>query len=354
MKTTILLLLTAVLFAAVPTATAQGPTLGQLQETFQKQSKRISDELKVKTLGSGDRYLERLATIQTGYQVAGQFDPMQAVKKESDRWKKELKLEPADVVAQPAELKAVQQQFIESLRTLEVESARKRLNLASQYNKLLLVQRESLTKAGKVEEATVADREIKALKVNPAVAKAKQIVDQSAARTAAAAATTATADPAAAASRSFREGDEVRLQKRYRELWDALGKQDPKTTMTLIDPLHLKKVGEASLKPHIGIMQGIVATAKGFGVTLSKTEVTLDASKTSATLIPVLKNPFTGESNGDPSFWSLVEGDWYLDVTKQAKAAPAAPPQAGDPRIPPNLDPKQIEEIRRRLQQFQK
>jgi len=62
----------------------------------------------------------------------------------------------------------------------------------------------------------------------------------------------------------------------------------------------------------------------------------------------MLKNPFTGESPGDPSYWRLVEGDWFLDITKEAKAAPEP---AQQPRIDPrNFTPEQLEEFRRRMQ----
>jgi len=348
MKTTCLLLLAFAFSLTVP-ATAQGPTLSQLQETFQKQSKRIADELKVKQLADGERYLAKLATIQTGYQVAGLFDPMQAVKKERERWTKEFKLEAADVVDAPAELKALQKQFLDALAAQEVESSRKFLSLAGQYNKLLLLQRESLTKAGNLNQAGIANKEIKSLTTNPDLLKAK---DQVAKANSDAAATAAATKPAAAAStsRSFREVDDVRLQKRYREFWDALANQQKDKVLTYVDPEHVKAVGENAIKPHIAVMQGIVGVAKGLGVTLSKTQVKLDPTKTQATMTPVLKNPFTGESNGDPSYWRLVEGDWYLDVTKEAKAAPQAPAQNPARFNPRNLTPEQLEEFRRRMQ----
>jgi len=346
-KTTLLLFAFAVSLA-LPVA-AQGPTLTQLQQTFQKQSKRIADELKVKRLASGERYLEKLTAVQTGYQVAGQFDPMQAVKKERERWTKEFTLTAADVVAQPAELRALQNQFLGSLATQEVESSRRLLSLASQYNKLLLGQRESHTKAGSLDQATLANNEIKALSTNPDILKAKRLV-ATANSDAAAAATAAAAPATGSTSRSFREGDDVRLQKRYRELWNALATEQPRKVLALIDPEHVKSVGENGIKPQIAIMQGIVGVAKGLGVTLSKTNVKLDPAKNQATIVPVLKNPFTGESNGDPSFWRLIQGDWFLDITKDAKAAPKAPAE-GVPRFnPQNLTPEQLQEFRRRMQ----
>lgn len=113
-------------------------------------------EIETALVGLGKKYAAELESMQLAFQKAGKLEHALTVKNEIRRFDFEKRLADNHLVPGPQELKNLQRKYITAPQPIREDVART-------YLRRLEAARNELTVAGKLEEATVAQKQIDAI-----------------------------------------------------------------------------------------------------------------------------------------------------------------------------------------------
>lgn len=122
-------------------------------DAFEAQVEKIDAELIVNLGVCADGYRKSLDGIANRLQMAGDLDGLLTVRKEKARAEKDAGLPETALVEKPAELKALQQQYLKNRQNAEAANARKILQAAAACKAEMEQEIKDLTRANKIEEA---------------------------------------------------------------------------------------------------------------------------------------------------------------------------------------------------------
>lgn len=308
--------LLALWFALILSGFAQAD-LDALQRTFESQRDKIIKARDVDVALAGEAYTGHLGTLLGKHQGAGNFKEALALKSEKERWERDLELEEKHINRDVADLRSLQEQFQRRLLAIHKKHASQFLSLASAYNTRLKSLQRSLTKAGKLDDATDVQTHIDRLAKSDGVTQSQHVMRLAAAEAKAAAPAKPAAPAAGAAApvaRTFRGSDKARVGDRFEAIWDHLMDKEIDAAMKYLNPTQVAEAGQAAIRPFIVGFSDLVQLGKPVGLKPSGGKIEyLNPEKTRLQLIPRMTSNF-GAKDGDPNTWILVNGDWHLEL----------------------------------------
>jgi hypothetical protein len=144
-----------------------------LKATYQKELQKASEEEIATITGLQNTYLEKLKIVEKKFQTEGKLEPLLAVRKEIGRFQSEREITPASLSRDIAEIAPAQAEYVNSLKKIGHDSARKILSLASYYDKSLESLQVKLTKMNNVDAALEVKKERDGIEAQAEIKRAK-------------------------------------------------------------------------------------------------------------------------------------------------------------------------------------
>lgn len=327
------LLALLLLAAPAPAATNDVVTLKRLQDTFARELQKVQSDVAAERLNLRGQFAAALAELEKRLQSAGDLDPLLGVRTERARFEKEQGLRPEQAAADGSELARMQKQFLAAQEASSLAEARRVKTLSEQYDSTLLSLQERLTREGVVEVALAVKQEREAARQRPEVTAAQFVLAEAASRAPAPRAETAPA-PAPAATKpapesalKFVGSTRNHIDKRYRDLCDAILARDWTTATSILDPGTVQQHGTQAAANWLRMTFPFLRAAENLSVTIKSGDIDVAEDGLTARLVP--KARYGNEWHDlAPTQWVLVDGEWYL---KPDAIAPVPARQMFDP-----------------------
>lgn len=278
-----------------------------------------------------DQYSVALVALERKFTGAGALDSVLAVRKESARFTTDRALRTSDLVDEPAELYALQQQYIRKFAALPCERAGKVVRLADLYVKSLRGLEESLTKRRMLDDAIEVKRLREAVPALPAVAGANLIVSTTPAEQAPATnpASPGIKAPSAdhgvtksglpqvgrqTAKKKYTGSSAGRIRDQFEVFAKSVRRQNWEAAAAIVDPSHVKANGTKRAEDFVRRFAGPFRNendAPHMKIDLRGVEV--DGDDRGASGVPRISN-FGFTRDLSPLRWVQTDGDWYIDV----------------------------------------
>ena len=314
--------------AALSTTTAAA--VDRLRTTFTNELAKYDKSHEESVAAVRDQYAVALVALERKFTGAGSLESVLAVRKESSRFVAERALRTSDLVGEPSDLFALQQQYIKKFEALPGERACKVVRLAELYAKNLRTLEEGLTRKRMIDDAIGVKNLRESVSSIPAVAGATLILSTIQAEQPQ---QTNSVSPEAKANPTEQPGPavshpapRVEVKKKYsgssagriRAQFDvyakAIRQQNWPAAGAIVDPAEVKVRGTRQVEDIMRRFSGPFGNendAPHLKVDLRSVEVEADDRTASGT--PRISN--FGFARELPSLrWVQTEGDWYIDL----------------------------------------
>jgi hypothetical protein len=298
----------------------------RLRATFTNEVVKIDKGHAETVTVTRDRYSGALLLLEDRYKGAGALDPTLAVRKERARFAKSLALRQEHVVPEPAELLALQNQYVAMFAALPVERARKVIHLSQLYGRSLKTLEENLTRRADLESAVMVKDQREAIDQIPDVAAALFLVSNSESApppevesktepsaTVGGSDSPRTRPPPKTTSKKYTGPADGRIRSQFESLCRAARAEDWDEAMRFVDPAFKEEYGEQMVRPWLKWLNGVVSRADRRNVRLELREIEVAQDETSACSTPSARA--NNEWHGLQSVqWVLSDGDWFVDL----------------------------------------
>jgi hypothetical protein len=129
------------------------PELDKYKAVFAEQLGKIAAERDKALADALSRHAQMLSDLEMRFQLAGDLKPLLAVREERRRFEADPAVTSIAPVSAPEALGALQTQYIERYKQIQLGSARRVLDLSVQYRRRLDALQKELTREGRIEEA---------------------------------------------------------------------------------------------------------------------------------------------------------------------------------------------------------
>lgn len=148
--------------------------LTTLRAAYKESLNKLDDTYYEQLREAPKTHLKALEELEKRYQSAGELKPLLAVREERLRFEKNPRADAITLVAAPDKLRALQEQYIQTLKDLELNRARSILDLTQKYVTRLTQVQKDLTRQGRIDEALKVLAEAEAAPNSELVLEAKR------------------------------------------------------------------------------------------------------------------------------------------------------------------------------------
>jgi uncharacterized protein YjgD (DUF1641 family) len=296
-------------------------SLSSLSRTYDAQLKKIQNEKATNTAALRRQLIASLISLEKALQQSGKLEPLLVISKERKRFEQEFKIERKDIVTNPEELSSLQEKYLASLSSIDLSEASKIRTLASQYDRSLLTLQEKLTKEGNLGAAGAAKKERGQISLRPEVTAAEFVLAEAAAQKAQQKPEVPPAPVPAVrpkkeeiAKKKYTGSDRTRLERRFSELCDLILARSWDKAVDYIDPVAVREKGAERIIPGLKLTFLIVQISDRHKMNLKAGNIDVDEDAGTAKVVPKVWGGANWRDLG-PTYWTLVEGDWYMSIT---------------------------------------
>lgn len=331
-------LLVVVLSALQAGATLSSTTaieVDRLQATFTNELAKYDKAHEEAISAVRDQYAVALVTLERKFTSAGSLDSVLAVKKEFTRFATDRSLRPGDLVAEPADLHALQQQYIKKFEALPAERAVKVVRLAELYGKSMRTLEENLTRQRLLEDAIAVKQLREGIPSLPAVAGASFVVSTAQPATSEVAVATPPTEPRPVppvvapqppatnnvavrsdkkVPKKYSGSSSSRIREQFDVFWKSIQRQNWEGAEAIVDPATVKAHGSQRVQ---GFIRGYGGRLAGSGenpnIRVELRSLDVDGDDRTANGSPRVWTGLDWQEMR-PIRWIQTEGDWYIDV----------------------------------------
>lgn len=232
---------------------AEPEGLETLRSTYKDQLTKIGDEEMATLATAQAQYIAALSAIEKQFQQAGKLEPLLKATKEKERFSGDRNLQAADVVLDVPEIASLQKQYASAMKSVPLEPAQKRLNLAGFYERSLKKLEADLTIKGDIQGALAVKAERDGLGNKPEIVQAQNVLAEWNTANASSLPKQPAAEEAPVAKPQPVQDDsnvdktkiETDVKARVKKFVDAIEDQDWDQAMEFVDPEYVERTGKA-------------------------------------------------------------------------------------------------------------
>lgn len=145
--------------------------LKQMREALLNKIQSIDEEMQVKLKDCPQQYVAMLSELLEQYKKDGNYNALEAVQIELDRFNEQKTLRETDIISEPErldQLADLQRNAIELRNYIDEDYSKQKLDLVIGHLESLDLDKSSLTKLGKIPEAAAVDAEMRLILTDPA------------------------------------------------------------------------------------------------------------------------------------------------------------------------------------------